>query len=133
MNDSAFLILFIAFTAFMGIVPFLFRRFGIPMVISLLVVGMAIGPTGLSRFRFKSVIISGDKTGNNRRAFQQSCEFSRLVGVGFSDGIGGDGSGFQIDPCCPETGDRIEYSHVSAAGDRWLFCVLLFLSERSAG
>lgn len=46
MNDSAFLILFIAFTAFMGIVPFLFRRFGIPMVISLLIVGMAIGPTG---------------------------------------------------------------------------------------
>ena len=58
MNDSAFLILFIAFTAFMGIVPFLFRRFGIPMVISLLVVGMAIGPTGLDLVGFGSKALS---------------------------------------------------------------------------
>ena len=48
MNDSAFLILFIAFTAMMSIVPFLLRRFRIPMVISLLVTGMLIGPTGLN-------------------------------------------------------------------------------------
>ncbi|MBR2425660.1 MAG: cation:proton antiporter [Lentisphaeria bacterium] len=54
MNDSAFLVLFIAFTAFMGVIPFLFRRFGIPMVISLLVVGMAIGPTGLDLVGFGS-------------------------------------------------------------------------------
>ncbi len=46
MSDSAFLIMFIAFTAMMGLIPFLFRRYGIPMVISLLVVGMMIGPTG---------------------------------------------------------------------------------------
>ena len=39
MNDSAFLILFIAFTAMMSIIPFLLRRFRIPMVISLLVIG----------------------------------------------------------------------------------------------
>ena len=48
MNDSAFLILFIAFTAMMSIIPFLLRRFRIPMVISLLVTGMLIGPTGLN-------------------------------------------------------------------------------------
>ena len=48
MNDSAFLILFIAFTAMMSIVPFLLRRFKIPAVISLLVTGMLIGPTGLN-------------------------------------------------------------------------------------
>ena len=48
MNDSAFLILFIAFTAMMSIIPFLLRRFKIPMVISLLVAGMIIGPTGLN-------------------------------------------------------------------------------------
>ena len=48
MNDSAFLILFIAFTAMMSIIPFLLRRFKIPMVISLLVAGMLIGPTGLN-------------------------------------------------------------------------------------
>ena len=48
MNDSAFLILFIAFTAMMSIIPFLLRRFKIPAVISLLVAGMIIGPTGLN-------------------------------------------------------------------------------------
>ncbi len=47
MSDGAFLILFMAFTAFMGLVPFVLRKFGIPGVISLLVVGMLVGPTGL--------------------------------------------------------------------------------------
>ena len=47
MNTSAFLILFIAFIALMGGVPFLLRRFGIPSVISLLIVGMLVGPTGV--------------------------------------------------------------------------------------
>jgi len=47
MSNGAFLILFIAFIALMGIVPFLLRRFNIPAVISLLIVGMLIGPTGL--------------------------------------------------------------------------------------
>ena len=46
MNSGAFLILFMAFTAFMGLVPFVLRKFGIPAVISLLVVGMAVGPCG---------------------------------------------------------------------------------------
>jgi len=48
MNDSAFLILFIAFTAMMSVIPFFLRCFKIPMVISLLVAGMLIGPTGLN-------------------------------------------------------------------------------------
>lgn len=47
MNDGAFLILFMAFTAFMGGAPFLLRKFGIPSVISLLLVGMIVGPTGI--------------------------------------------------------------------------------------
>ncbi|MBR7104246.1 MAG: cation:proton antiporter [Lentisphaeria bacterium] len=47
MSNSSFLILFIAFIAFMGLVPFLLRRLGIPSVISLLIVGMLIGPTGI--------------------------------------------------------------------------------------
>ena len=54
MSDSAFLILFLAFTAMMAVVPFVFRRFGIPMVISLLIVGMLIGPTGLDVIGFFS-------------------------------------------------------------------------------
>ena len=48
MNDSAFLILFIDFTAMMSVIPFFLRCFKIPMVISLLVAGMLIGPTGLN-------------------------------------------------------------------------------------
>ena len=47
MSNSSFLILFIAFIAFMGVVPFLMRRLGVPSVISLLIVGMLIGPTGV--------------------------------------------------------------------------------------
>ena len=47
MNDATFLILFLSLTALMGLVPFLFKRFGIPSIISLLVVGMLIGPTGV--------------------------------------------------------------------------------------
>jgi len=47
MSNSSFLILFIAFIAFMGLIPFLLRRLGIPSVISLLIVGMLIGPTGV--------------------------------------------------------------------------------------
>lgn len=47
MSGSAFLVLFVAFIALMGLVPFLLRRFGIPSVISLLIVGMLVGPTGL--------------------------------------------------------------------------------------
>ena len=47
MNDSAFLILFVAFTALMGLLPFWLRRFNVPSVISLLLVGILVGPTGI--------------------------------------------------------------------------------------
>lgn len=47
MEGSAFLILFIAFTAFMAIFPFLLRKLGIPTVIALLIAGILVGPTGL--------------------------------------------------------------------------------------
>ena len=47
MSDATFLILFLAITAIMAVFPFLLKRFGIPSVISLLVVGMLIGPTGI--------------------------------------------------------------------------------------
>ena len=47
MNDGAFLILFLAFTGMMGLIPFILRKFKIPTVIALLVVGMLIGPTGI--------------------------------------------------------------------------------------
>ena len=42
MNDGAFLILFLAFTGMMGLIPFILRKFKIPTVIALLVVGMLI-------------------------------------------------------------------------------------------
>ena len=46
MTSSAFLIMFIALTALMALVPFMLRRLEIPSVIALLIVGMLIGPTG---------------------------------------------------------------------------------------
>lgn len=47
MDDASFLILFLAITAIMAIIPFILKRFGIPAVISLLIVGMLIGDTGI--------------------------------------------------------------------------------------
>ena len=47
MNDGAFLILLLAFIGMMGLVPFVLRRFGIPTVISLLIVGMLVGTNGV--------------------------------------------------------------------------------------
>lgn len=44
MTNDAFLVLFIAFMAVMGVVPLLLRRFRVPGVISLLIVGMLLGP-----------------------------------------------------------------------------------------
>ena len=48
MNSSAFLILFIIFIALITLVPLVLRRFGIPGVIALLIVGMAVGPSGFN-------------------------------------------------------------------------------------
>ena len=56
MNDSSFLILFIALTALMAVIPFLLRRYHIPNVISLLVVGMLIGSHGLLGFDLVEVL-----------------------------------------------------------------------------
>lgn len=47
MNESSVLILFIALTALMALVPALMRRLGVPAVIALLVVGMVIAPEGI--------------------------------------------------------------------------------------
>ncbi len=47
MNNASFLVLFLAITAIMAVIPFLFKRTGIPSVIALLVVGMLIGDTGI--------------------------------------------------------------------------------------
>lgn len=47
MDDSVFLVLFLAITAIMAIFPFLLKKFGIPSVISLLVLGMLIGGKGI--------------------------------------------------------------------------------------
>ena len=44
MNSDAFLILFIAFMAVMGLIPFILRRYQIPSVIALLLAGMLLGP-----------------------------------------------------------------------------------------
>lgn len=75
MNDSAFLILFIAFTAMMSIIPFFLRRFKIPMVISLLVAGMIIGPTGLNLVS----VLSGPLEFLGTPAAETASHFNSLV------------------------------------------------------
>lgn len=52
LNDNAFLILFFIFMGMITLVPQMFRRWGIPSVISLLVVGMLIGPKQLDLLGF---------------------------------------------------------------------------------
>ncbi len=47
LNTASFLVLFVAITAIMALVPFALKRFAIPSVISLLIVGMLIGDTGI--------------------------------------------------------------------------------------
>lgn len=47
MSDASFLVLFLAVTAIMAVVPFLLKKVGFPSVISLLIVGMFIGDTGI--------------------------------------------------------------------------------------
>lgn len=47
MGTEAFLIIFMVFWAIITLTPLLFRRFGIPSVIVLLVTGMLIGPNGV--------------------------------------------------------------------------------------
>ena len=84
MSNSSFLILFIAFIAFMGVVPFLMRRLGVPSVISLLIVGMLIGPTGvgidLISLISKSLSFLRDPSVNaSVYAAQTASHFSSLV------------------------------------------------------
>ena len=52
MSTEAFLIIFIAFWAIITLVPLCFRKFKIPSVIVLLVMGMVIGPNGLGVLNF---------------------------------------------------------------------------------
>jgi len=56
MSDSSFLILFIALTALMAVVPFLLRKYHVPNVIALLLVGMLIGSNGLLGFDLVAVL-----------------------------------------------------------------------------
>ena len=48
MSSDAFLILFMILITLMTVMPLFLRRFKIPQVISLLVVGMLIGPNGFA-------------------------------------------------------------------------------------
>ncbi|MBR6471695.1 MAG: cation:proton antiporter [Victivallales bacterium] len=58
MNSSAFLILFIIFIALITLVPLILRRFGIPVVIALLLVGMAVGPAGFNLVHHLAKLLS---------------------------------------------------------------------------
>ena len=83
MNNSAFLILFIAFIALMGLIPFLLRRIQVPSVIALLLVGMLIGPTGIGldliNLLSNALSFLGTPGAEAETARQTSEHFSSLV------------------------------------------------------
>ncbi len=55
MSTEAFLIIFISFWAIISLFPLAFRRFKVPSVIVLLIMGMVIGPNGLGLLNFLAV------------------------------------------------------------------------------
>lgn len=83
MNDGAFLILFLAFTGFMGLIPFLLRKFQIPTVIALLIVGMLIGPTGIGfdlvGMLSKALSFLGPPGKNIETAIQTTGSFNTII------------------------------------------------------
>lgn len=84
MNNSAFLIMFIALTAMMALVPFILRRVEIPPVISLLIVGMIIGPAGFDLIGELSSLLSflgtpGDEAHVAAQIKATSKDFSMLI------------------------------------------------------
>ncbi|MBP5299888.1 MAG: cation:proton antiporter [Victivallales bacterium] len=76
MNSSIFLILFIIFIAFITLVPIALRRLGIPGVIALLIVGMAVGPSGLNLVHHLSALLAGGLGGSAELAEQH---FNTLI------------------------------------------------------
>lgn len=83
MNDGAFLILFLAFIGLMGLIPFLLRKFQIPTVIALLIVGMLIGPTGvgfdLVGMLSKALSFLGPPGKNVETAIQTTDSFNTII------------------------------------------------------
>ena len=83
MNDGAFLILFLAFIGLMGLIPFLLRKFQIPTVIALLIVGMLIGPTGvgfdLVGMISKALSFLGPPGKNVETAIQTTDSFNTII------------------------------------------------------
>ncbi len=58
MSNDAFLILFLVLITLMTLVPLFLRRFKIPSIIALLLVGMLIGPNGLDLLGFLAPMLS---------------------------------------------------------------------------
>lgn len=83
MNDGAFLILFLAFIGLMGLIPFLLRKFQIPTVIALLIVGVLIGPTGvgfdLVGMLSKALSFLGPPGKNVETAIQTTDSFNTII------------------------------------------------------
>ncbi|MBR4612073.1 MAG: cation:proton antiporter [Kiritimatiellae bacterium] len=85
MNDATFLVLFLAMTAIMAVIPFLFRRIGVPSVIALLVVGMLVGDTGIGigliprLARFVSFLSPADAAGNAMAAAATASAFTGFI------------------------------------------------------
>lgn len=107
MNDATFLILFLSLTALMGLVPFLFKRFGIPSIISLLVVGMLIGPTGIGfdlvpwlAERVAFLAPPGSSPGETARIFQSFIDQLGSLGLMFLMALAGMEADFKLLGTC---------------------------------
>lgn len=111
MNDASFLVLFLAVTAIMAIVPFLFRKIGVPSVIALLVVGMLMGDTGIGfnliprladMVSFLSPVdgIDGDVAAKTSEAFSGFIDMLGSLGLMFLMALAGMEADFKLIKSC---------------------------------
>ena len=91
MSNDAFLILFLILIGLMTIIPLFLRKFKIPDVIALLLVGMLIGPNGFDLLGRLTPLLSRDQVGCGGGAFADADQLSWFARTPFPDDAGGDG------------------------------------------
>lgn len=93
MSNDAFLILFLILIGLMTIIPLFLRKFKIPDVIALLLVGMLIGPNGFDLLGRLTPLLSflGTRPDVVEAHFADADQLSRFARTPFPDDAGGDG------------------------------------------
>lgn len=106
MDDASFLVLFLAITAIMAAIPFLFRKIGVPSVIALLVVGMLVGDTGVGMNAIPriaagvSFLSPGGDSGATARAFSGFIDMLGALGLMFLMSLAGMEADFKLIKSC---------------------------------